>query len=154
MATPTPCCENGRRHPMSDLLTFCPQCGPNVFVNEDGCCRGCGATASGRGVEDLALRLKQGDEALKKAEERAGRLHALQGDYQDAVAERDEARDAYLQAAEAAHKLRDRVDDLKAERDEAVEALRYLMDCLTGCDGPAMANARRVLSARGQEEKP
>lgn len=43
-------------------------------------------------------------------------------------------------------------DAVVAERDEALEALRYLMDCLTGCDGPALANARRVLSARGTDE--
>jgi hypothetical protein len=34
--------------------SWCPQCGPKVFVDEDGCCLMCGADAVGAGV-DLAL---------------------------------------------------------------------------------------------------
>jgi hypothetical protein len=34
-----------------EIFSFCPECGPNVLVDEDGCCNGCGATATGRGVK-------------------------------------------------------------------------------------------------------
>ena len=34
--------------------TFCPECGPNVAVDEEGLCASCGATAVGDGVEELA----------------------------------------------------------------------------------------------------
>lgn len=37
---------------MSDHTTWCPQCGPGVFVDEDGCCRGCGSTAVGDGASE------------------------------------------------------------------------------------------------------
>lgn len=30
--------------------SFCPQCGPNLAVDEDGCCWYCGATATGRAL--------------------------------------------------------------------------------------------------------
>lgn len=33
---------------------WCPQCGPRVAVDEDGCCEACGATAAGAGA-DAAL---------------------------------------------------------------------------------------------------
>jgi hypothetical protein len=36
---------------MSEVVTLCPQCGPNVGVDEDGCCTTCGADATGPGVE-------------------------------------------------------------------------------------------------------
>lgn len=38
---------------MSDDLnpTWCPQCGPHVAVDEDGCCATCGATATGPGAD-------------------------------------------------------------------------------------------------------
>ena len=35
--------------------TWCPQCGHNVRVDEDGCCTGCGSTSVGDGCEE-ALR--------------------------------------------------------------------------------------------------
>lgn len=31
--------------------TWCPQCGPDVCCDEDGCCINCGADATGDGVE-------------------------------------------------------------------------------------------------------
>lgn len=34
-------------------VTFCPECGPDVSIDEDGCCIGCGATAVGRAIEAL-----------------------------------------------------------------------------------------------------
>ena len=37
--------------------TWCPQCGPDVSCDDDGCCSACGATAVGEGTEQaLALR--------------------------------------------------------------------------------------------------
>lgn len=38
---------------MSGNKTFCPQCGAGVPVDEDGCCRICGANAMGDGVDTL-----------------------------------------------------------------------------------------------------
>jgi hypothetical protein len=32
------------------INTFCPECGVNVKVDEDGCCATCGATATGNAV--------------------------------------------------------------------------------------------------------
>lgn len=40
------------------LNTFCPDCGPNVEVDEDGCCVSCGADATGPGVEKVAQLLE------------------------------------------------------------------------------------------------
>jgi hypothetical protein len=42
---------------VADPKTWCPQCGPGVGIDEDGCCTSCGATATGEGAEQ-ALRLK------------------------------------------------------------------------------------------------
>jgi len=35
------------------MNTFCPECGFNIPVNEDGCCLSCGATAIGTAVDEL-----------------------------------------------------------------------------------------------------
>ena len=35
------------------IHTFCPQCGANIKVDEDGCCTMCGATATGRYISLL-----------------------------------------------------------------------------------------------------
>lgn len=44
------------------IATWCPQCGPRVAIDEDGCCASCGATAVGDGVDRaLAAMLKVGD---------------------------------------------------------------------------------------------
>lgn len=47
--------------------TWCPECGPNVAVDEEGLCVSCGNTAVGPGVEMIA------------AAERAAVVDALQG---------------------------------------------------------------------------
>jgi hypothetical protein len=49
------------------IITFCPECGVNVSVDEDGLCVTCGATAVGTGVRKLALMVEK-----LKAELRAG----------------------------------------------------------------------------------
>lgn len=43
--------------------TWCPQCGPGVPIDEDGCCATCGATATGRGV-DAVLPLRHRAECM------------------------------------------------------------------------------------------
>ena len=37
---------------MSETKTWCPQCGPGVDVDEDGCCGACGADATGAGADE------------------------------------------------------------------------------------------------------
>lgn len=49
----------------SFLGSWCPQCGPDVGVDEDGCCATCGATAVGDGA-DTALKLRALVEQLKR----------------------------------------------------------------------------------------
>ena len=51
------------------MSSWCPQCGPNVEVDEDGCCAGCGATAMGPGA-DGAHKLKRTLEGLVGASTR------------------------------------------------------------------------------------
>ena len=36
---------------MSDEMTFCVHCGPNIKIDDDGCCSSCGADAYGKGIE-------------------------------------------------------------------------------------------------------
>ena len=40
-----------------EALTLCPECGPRVAVDEDGCCVSCGAVAMGRGVDTVFAKL-------------------------------------------------------------------------------------------------
>lgn len=57
------------------MKTFCPECGPDVAIGEEGCCASCGATATGGAVKIMAAdqvalaeenrRLKQEVEELK-----------------------------------------------------------------------------------------
>ncbi len=47
------------------IVNFCPQCGPNVFIDEDGCCRGCGCDAVGDGVAAIEA-LRREAETLKR----------------------------------------------------------------------------------------
>ena len=44
--------------------TWCPQCGPDVSCDEDGCCSACGSTSVGDGCEE-ALRALAEVERLK-----------------------------------------------------------------------------------------
>ena len=36
---------------MSDEMTFCVHCGPNVKIDDDGTCSSCGSDAYGKGIE-------------------------------------------------------------------------------------------------------
>ena len=51
--------------------TFCPQCGSNVEIDDDGCCAACGATALGAGVNEI-------DALLQRAEAAEARVDALE----------------------------------------------------------------------------
>ena len=53
--------------------SWCPQCGPDVSVDEDGCCLMCGCDAVGAGAE-TALRLRA---ARDEARAEIARLTAL-----------------------------------------------------------------------------
>ncbi len=48
------------------LNTWCPQCGPDADVDEDGCCLACGATSIGFGAE-LACELMAERDNLRRA---------------------------------------------------------------------------------------
>lgn len=55
--------------------TWCPQCGPHVGVDEDGCCNSCGCVAAGDGVEAMHTRLAAAEhvvEALPRCHECGG----------------------------------------------------------------------------------
>jgi len=66
-----PGCQN-RKAQVSELLSaakqepgldkpfasFCPDCGPNVYIDEDGCCSSCGSTAIGDGLSRLNERIQ------------------------------------------------------------------------------------------------
>ena len=43
------------RNKMEGMKTFCPECGFDVEIDEDGCCRGCGALATGAAVDKLHI---------------------------------------------------------------------------------------------------
>lgn len=49
--------------------TLCPECGPNVLVDEDGCCNGCGACATGRGVEAVIRIIEERDQLRDRVTE-------------------------------------------------------------------------------------
>lgn len=46
--------------------TWCPQCGPNVVVDDDECCVMCGASATGDGV-DMVHALYHENEKFREA---------------------------------------------------------------------------------------
>jgi len=46
------------------IVTFCNDCGPNVSIDEDGLCAGCGATAIGSHIEYISAVVAERDTAL------------------------------------------------------------------------------------------
>jgi hypothetical protein len=46
---------------VSEPATWCPQCGPRVAVDEDGCCASCGADATGDGADRAGAALAELD---------------------------------------------------------------------------------------------
>lgn len=57
--------------------TFCPQCGWNVDVDEDGGCTGCGATATGLAVDDMAEVLEDLKDIAQELCSLMDRVHAV-----------------------------------------------------------------------------
>lgn len=50
----------GTRVDPGEQATWCPECGPRVACDEDGCCAGCGATAVGDGATAALAALDAG----------------------------------------------------------------------------------------------
>lgn len=40
------------------LYSFCPECGPNVALDQDGCCATCGGFATGTWIYENGARVK------------------------------------------------------------------------------------------------
>ncbi len=49
------------------LASFCCECGPNVKVDEDGLCAGCGATAMGSAMGSIRLRDPAAERVVRAA---------------------------------------------------------------------------------------
>jgi hypothetical protein len=63
-----------------DLETWCPQCGADVDIDEDGCCQSCGADAIGEGASDAHSARRQLAQAVAdktRAEQLCVRMAAL-----------------------------------------------------------------------------
>lgn len=108
------------------LGSFCPECGWDVTVDEDGCCAGCGATAVGLAVDEL-VRQRQKPETLmleRKNDDLAAHLAAV-------TRERDEIRaivgaehnDLAQRVREIFGKTEARISDLEKALRSAAEAL-------------------------------
>jgi hypothetical protein len=52
------------------MESFCAQCGPNVKLDEDGCCIGCGGSAMGDGVDTLSTKLMEIIDGLSYVDEK------------------------------------------------------------------------------------
>ena len=50
---------------MSDEMTFCVHCGPNVKIDDDGTCSSCGSDAYGKGIEYIERLRAELDDATK-----------------------------------------------------------------------------------------
>ena len=58
--------------------SWCAQCGPNVKVDEDGCCISCGLQAIGDGAEEALTAARERDALRERVEAlRLGILHAI-----------------------------------------------------------------------------
>lgn len=59
------------------IHSFCPECGINVNVDEDGCCVTCGAAAMGPALKDIvpAARLADREKRIKLARENLKHVH-------------------------------------------------------------------------------
>ena len=65
--------------------TWCPQCGADVRVDEDGCCQGCGADAVGEGADEAHSLRKLVAAAEDRARAATGLVDALEGVLYDLV---------------------------------------------------------------------
>lgn len=125
-----------------NLPTWCPECGPKVDINEDGCCVTCGASATGRGAVTAHLAIIERDEARAEVEQMQNRCAHVHGCLDQALEERDEARAEVEKLSESAkaaweaecvmREQRGRYHaELKQERQE-VERLRSQIEQLRG----------------------
>jgi len=162
---------------MSD--TFCPECGWDVSVDEDGLCTGCGATAIGVGVRKLVLERNTLRRELAEARQELGYaqmsgdvLRTIRAELQERYGEEctffDDAVHHVLITLEA--KIADR-DAQLAERERLLSVLRQCAEKVSALkmqqhedgtttiisDGDtimaaiaALAAARKIL----EEEKP
>jgi len=71
------------------LLTLCPQCGPDVPIDDDGCCIACGCDASGPGVDTVREYFEKNDIALKMMGKRIEELEESEKDVRYENLERD-----------------------------------------------------------------
>lgn len=49
-----------------EIKTFCPECGPNIAIDEDGSCHTCGNGAFGQGIEKINLLIRQAREEVRE----------------------------------------------------------------------------------------
>lgn len=82
--------------------TWCPECGPGVSVDEDGCCATCGATATGPGVDAIIAEVRQ-----------------LREEVSFLRADRDGVVSQYEHVQDVAQEMRLNSEKAKRERDEA-----------------------------------
>ncbi len=96
--------------------TFCPACGLGVDVDDDGCCKLCGATATGVEASRVAALLYEKESRATTAEARAREVEQER----DALLTAVEALDAAYAAFEADESnkhndaINDRADDMFA----------------------------------------
>lgn len=58
------------------MKTFCPECGPDVDIDEDGLCLTCGATAIGAAVVALSQFITKLELKIKRSDRRITELEA------------------------------------------------------------------------------
>ena len=129
------------------MWTWCPECGPSVRVDEDGCCLTCGATATGSAVDaavaaagriaeldvEVSRRgdLVQDERRLhRREEERAGmlqrKLDEAEGREEVLLGERDTARQTLATAlgADPGRGLGELAGEVAGRLQDAIGALR------------------------------
>lgn len=116
--------------------SWCPQCGPDVSIDEDGCCAICGADATGEGAERaLALR-EQRDAALRDLAAVRAELAEARTILSEAVGHEDEPGETLADCArllvldcDAEHERANAADkELAAVCKQRCEACRWWCD--------------------------
>ena len=104
---------------MTEHLTFCPECGPNVKIDEDGCCVGCGATAIGPGVDRLrATNAEQAAEIARLQDKVAKQGNRMEAKADAAIARAEQAEAEVIAMDDRVALAEERADQAEAERDE------------------------------------
>jgi hypothetical protein len=91
--------------------TWCPECGPDVKVDEDGCCTMCGCTAMGVGVECVGFMAKERDRLRTDNERLRDRLLARVRELEDNEKERKRYKATLEQYADQENWTSDRCGD-------------------------------------------